>query len=154
MPPILERLKRTNLGALTAGGSLVVLGGIGLWVASSYEIGELHRFGPGFFPQVISVILIFFGLAIILENQPIERDFDPPPLKAIVFVVLSVLAFAFTVRRFGGVVAAISVVVLAALAQDRFRPVQTAFIALALCLLTVLVFIGQLRLSMPTFPWG
>jgi len=45
-------------------------------------------------------------------------------------------------------------VVLASLAQDRFRPLTTAVFAVVLSLVMVFIFIHELRLSMPTFPWG
>jgi hypothetical protein len=151
---LIARLSNTNAGALIGGLALIAIGLVCLWVASGYRVGELNRFGPGFFPIVISLITIFFGIAVVFENGPIDRDFQPTPLRSVVLVFLSVLAFALLIRNFGGVAATIGMVFFAALAQDRFRPMTTLVFAIVASVVMYVLFVRLLRMPINPFPWS
>src|SRR5258706_455060 len=44
----------------------IVLGALGWWIARDYPFGSALRMGPGYFPTVLSWMMIAFGIAILL----------------------------------------------------------------------------------------
>src|SRR4030095_2251365 len=51
-----------------AGLLFIFIGGVGLYVGMGYTFGSFDRMGPGFFPRILSGILIGFGVVILLRG--------------------------------------------------------------------------------------
>ena len=72
--------------------------------------------------------------------------------RAIVFVPGSLLVFAFAMDRLGVVIATMLLVAVGSLAGREFRPLEIAASAVALALLTVVIFVWGLGLPIPLWP--
>jgi hypothetical protein len=111
--------------------------------------------GSGYFPFLLSLILIVIGLAsitrcILGKRMPSERVH----LRAMTLVTAAILAFAMTVASVGAIIAIPVLTLLSASASRNFVfgwKSVTAAIALSLC--CIIVFIRALGLSIPVTGW-
>jgi hypothetical protein len=131
-------------------------GAAGFLMARDYPFGSGARMGPGYFPTIISFLLIVLG-AISIVRAFIA---DGPRIgsiawKAIILVIGSVLAFAFLLDTAGFIVAATALLLLSAAASERFRfEWQPALGLIGLVAFCSLVFVKGLGLAMPLVgPW-
>ncbi|PVE52259.1 tripartite tricarboxylate transporter TctB family protein [Rhizobium rhizogenes] len=129
----------------------LALGIAGFLIARSYSFGTAGRMGPGYFPTIISSLLVLFGFVTI--GRGLFRD--GPPIdginwKGVGLITLSVCAFGYLLERVGLVLALAMLVLLSAAASERFRfEVRAAVGLVALVIFCAIVFVEGLGLPMP-----
>ncbi|POF27939.1 tripartite tricarboxylate transporter TctB family protein [Roseibium marinum] len=143
------------------GGALLFVAGIALATHCylSYDLGSLRRMGTGLYPMLAGLSLAGLSLAILLPA--FLRGIRPgrvslPPVRASIFVLLAVAAFALLCESFGLFPAIAAMVVLASLAGPQ-RPSlgELLIVTVVLCALAWLIFgLGlSLGLKMLAWPW-
>lgn len=136
-------------GALTAAiGVAFLLGGLGLRFAGARGIG------PGYFPVVLSIILIILGAWVALGAVLTTRD-DAEGMESIEWrpflaVFGAIAAFGVTVYAAGLLPAVFVLVLVAALASGPISR-TSLLIAVGMTLFTWLVFIVALRLPVDPY---
>jgi hypothetical protein len=138
--------KDFGIGAIYLG-----LGLAGLVIARDYTFGTAGRMGPGYFPTIISGLLILFGLVTLSRGllRDGERVADVN-WKGAALITLSVCAFGFLLEGAGLVIALVALVLISAAASDRFRFELRAMLGLvALVIFCIAVFVYGLGLPMP-----
>jgi hypothetical protein len=144
---------RRALKDILAGGIFIVLGVAFAAGSLAYEIGSPLRMGPGYVPLVLGGILVGFGLLIIGkgfiagEGESIGRV----DWRAVFLITAALLFFGITVRGVGVAGALLGSSLLAALARSETSIRQALIIAVALTVLSVVVFIFALQLRLPLF---
>lgn len=137
------------------GGALLMGGGALLAVSSlNYSLGTARRMGPGYFPFGIGCLVLLMGIICFL---PAIRRAAPLPViewRPFIWISLSVLAFMFTVERFGLVPATTALTLFAVVADGKPRVVQTVLLAAVLSVLGVVIFSWGLGMPLPSFRWG
>lgn len=135
-----------------AGALFLAIGGCGLFVAMSYSFGSLQDMGPGFFPRVLGVILMGFGVVTAVRGLISGDRVDGPwgwwPL---LMLSLSLLAFGWLMEHLGLVPAMLVLVVTSALAGKEFRWREVAVLAVVLCLMALAIFVWGLGLPYEMF---
>ena len=130
----------------------MALGATGFFVALSYPFGSLQEMGPGFFPRVLGVILIGFGVATLLKGlrtgERVEGTWSWVPL---LLLSAALIAFGWLMERFGLLPALTVLVVLSALAGKEFCWRETVVLTAVLCLLAVAIFVWGLGLPYALF---
>lgn len=137
-----------------AGLVFIAIGVAGIYFGRELTYGSSARMGPGYFPTILSYVIIFIGLIIggrglATDGPSVERI----PLRPITFVILAILAFGFLVERIGLALTAIAVTFIASAAREKFNLKETATLGVVLALLCVGVFIYGLSQPMPAW-WG
>ncbi len=138
---------------LIGGGLLVVVGVAVALYAMRYSFGTLTRMGPGFFPTVLGGLLAGLGLLVLLPALRRNGEWPVVHWRPLFTILISVAAFALTVRPFGMVPATFVLVTVAALAQHEVRFLPTLILCAGLSLLGVLVFAQGLGVLIPAFNW-
>jgi hypothetical protein len=138
---------------LGAGLLFVAFGIVGLWFGRDYAMGTAARMGPGYFPTMLSWLLIGLGgliggRALVLEGPPIAAV----RWRAILAVVAGVALFALTIQRLGAAIAIALVVCVAALGTRESRWKEVIPLAIFVSAFCVLVFIVALKQPLPL--WG
>jgi hypothetical protein len=119
-------------------------------VARQYNLGNMHRMGPGLFPTLVGALLAGLGLVITLrafavDGPPVPRFQARPILVGMAAIVLFGVALQYL-----GLLAAIAALVLVGAAASReSRAVETIVLALALMLFSAAVFVWLLGLPIP-----
>ena len=131
----------------------------GLWLSRNYPIGTALRMGTGYVPRLLCWILLGLGAVIFLPGLVRERIQRGSAAgrgftawRPVIFVTLSLVAFALTLERLGLVIAILLLIGIGALAARDLKPVETLAAALVLILLSWAIFIVGLGLTIPVWP--
>lgn len=125
--------------------------------ARTLEFGTSLRMGPGYFPTILSVLLILLGtvLTLLALRRPSgEGAFGSIAWRGVLLVVSATAFFGLTMRGLG-LAPVVVVVVLLAASASRYARLRTALV-LAVCLAAFcsVLFIVGLGLPLPLFgPW-
>jgi hypothetical protein len=139
--------------SLGAGLLFLAIGGFASWTASGYAFGSARHMGPGYFPMVLSIVLMLIGVGAMLRSLSVE---GPPigriALRPALCITTGVLVFSAVVDRWGLVPAVIALTLIVGLGSTRVRLLELVAIAVVLAMLAVAIFIHGLQL--PFTPFG
>ena len=133
-----------------AGLSLVVVGAVAYVMALGYPMGTALRMGAGYFPQVLSALLVLFGIVLILRAlRSTDSVTGPVSWRALIIMPIALALFGFLVDRAGFVPALFALVFCSAAAGKEFKVLEVLALAIGLTALSVAVFIYGLGLPYP-----
>jgi hypothetical protein len=133
-----------------AGVMLIGIGAAAIFVARDYRFGNASRMGPGFFPVVLSVILIAFGGAIMAAGlRRGEKIQSRVSLRALVLLPASLVGFGILMEVAGFIPALVALVFLAAASGGEFAFREVSLMTVLLTLASVALFIWGLGLPYP-----
>ena len=134
------------------------------WGASTYNIGEGARMGPGYFPLVLGIVLAAIGAFTIFESMVVETE-DGEKIgsfawKPLVFIIGANVVFGILlggiprlgIPPFGLIVAIYALVFIASLAGDDFRWKEVLVLATVLAVGSYFAFVRLLSLQFPVWP--
>ena len=129
----------------------LIFGAIAFAISRDYPFGSAGRMGPGYFPTVLSCLLMGFGgLAVLRGVRQQGVAFGSFAWKQSVKVLSAIIAFAFLLPRAGLVIALLVLIFGSASASIHFRfGWRATLLALVLLVFCVLVFVKGLGLPMP-----
>jgi hypothetical protein len=138
---------------LGAGLLFIAFGVAGLWFGRDFSVGTAAQMGPGYFPVMLSWLLIAIGAFVVArslvgEGSPIASV----RWRSLLSVLAAVAVFALLIRRFGAALAILMVVFLAAAATRETRWREVVPLAVLISTFCVLVFIVALKQPLPL--WG
>jgi len=138
-----------------AGLMFVAFGGAGMWIGKNYPFGSAARMGPGYFPILISGLLVILGLVILLRGLAVEgRKLANFHFKPLLLVLSSIVLFGSALEKLGLMVSIFILVVLASLGGRQFRSREVFFLAGILAAGSFLVFSYGLGLQIPIWPFS
>jgi hypothetical protein len=138
-------------------GAAVVFMGIGLaglYFGSDLAFGSARLMGPGYFPMILSSLILGIGVivgfkALAIEGPPIEAMH----LRPILVVVAAILAFGYLIDRIGLALTAALLTVMAGFARRDVNLLETALLAVGLAVFSVALFVYGLSQPFPAW-WG
>ena len=140
---------------LIAGLFLMATGVFFGWQALGLELGTSLRMGPGYFPLVLSALLVVIGLVVLIkafgrEGEPLGQI----AWRGMMFILPAPVFFGLTVRGLGFVPALFVTMLIASQASVRMRPLPALALSVAVTILATLVFSYGLGLPFRRFgPW-
>jgi hypothetical protein len=137
-----------------AGLVFLAIGIAGLVFGRELAFGSSARMGPGYFPILLSMLIIVVGLVVgfkglTIEGPPIEKV----QLRPISFIVAAILIFGFLIESIGLALTAILLTIFAAYARPEVKLSETIMLGVGLALFTVVVFVYVLGQALPAW-WG
>lgn len=140
-----------------AAGILFIAFGLFFGIQSlGLDLGTAFRMGPGYFPLVLSGILIGFGMLILLNALKTEGGpgIGGIAWRGIVFILPAPIFFGLTVRGLGFVPAIFLTTLIAGLASFKMRLPWALALAVVVTIFSTLVFSYGLGLPFRRFgPW-
>ncbi len=133
-------------------GGLMVLVGLFFGVQSSqYTIGNLKHVGPGFFPLMLSGVLVLVGIGIALQSRPSEDDEgdESLDLRGAGAIIAGILAFIALVTGAGLIPAAFACVFISAFGDREMTLRLASLMALVVSVAGSILFIKLLQLPLP-----
>ncbi len=140
-----------------AGLMYIVTGAAGWWIARDYPFGSALRMGPGYFPSVLSVMMIAFGVAVMMmgvkNNEKIKGNLS---LRALIVLPLATVAFGYLMEEVGFIPAMLVLIPFAAVAGREFKWLEVLLLTIGLTVLCTAMFIYGLGLPYPLIKgmWG
>jgi hypothetical protein len=147
------RIKSTQ--DFCAGCVFVAFGGLTVALAQAYPLGTTARMGPGYFPTALGAVLVAIGVLVVVKSLASAGGGNVGRVHVglLARLLLSVAAFAFLLHPLGLLATTVIVVMLAAWAGHEFRVLESLANAVALSLLSYLLFVKGLDQAMPVWPW-
>jgi Tripartite tricarboxylate transporter TctB family len=134
-----------------AGAICSAIGAFALWVGQDYKFGTAGRMGPGYFPIVLSWMLV--GLGALSIARSFVRTGEPVTAilwKPMFLILLATGLFGFLLPRAGLVIALLTLCLVSAAASNQFRFDWKATAGLFLLITgCVLVFVKGIGVPMP-----
>lgn len=138
-------------------GVVFILFGLLFGVQSlGLEIGTAFRMGPGYFPLVLSGLLILLGLLIVAKSVRGQGGEGIGPLawRGALFILPAPIFFGLTVRGLGFVPAIFLTTLIASLASMKLRLPWALVLAASVTIFSTVVFSYALGLPFRRFgPW-
>lgn len=147
-----------------AGLMFTVVGGGFAYGASTYQVGDAARMGPGYFPLMLGVILALMGL-VVLAKSFVHGSPDGDKIGAIAwrplsFVLLANVVFgvllvglpSIGLPGMGLVVAIFGLTIIASLAGEDFRLKEVLILSAILSAGSYVAFVWALKLQFPVWP--
>jgi hypothetical protein len=139
---------------LGAGIVLLLIGIAGIYFGSDLSVGTASRMGPGYFPILLSWLIIAIGLIVGLRGVTVEGPpIEPVQLRPILFIIAAILVFGFLIEWVGLALTALALTVFAAYARREVKLGETVLLGAGLGIFTVVVFVYVLGQALPAW-WG
>jgi hypothetical protein len=157
-------MKVKNLKDFCAGLMFIVVGSSFAVGAKFYELGSASQMGPGYFPLLLSVLLIVLGIAISCQALTLKTNetgkIGSWAWRPLIFILGANLVFgvlltglpSLRLPAMGMVVGIYGLTITAGLASRQFKIKEALILATALAVGSVLVFITLLKLQIPVLP--
>jgi hypothetical protein len=137
-----------------AGALFIAAGAIFFWIGRDYGMGTSRRMGPGYFPTVLSVILMLIGAGVLLVSLRSKEQAAGIAWRGIASVVFGTVAFGVLIRGGGILIAVAALVLISAAGNPRSRWLPMVVFAAAMAALCWLIFVKSLGLPIPAVgPW-
>jgi uncharacterized membrane protein YqjE len=136
-----------------AGLMFIAFGVAAIAIGAGYPLGVAARMGPGYFPRILGILLIVFGIALALRSLRSTGAMitleSPRPL---LIVLGSVVLFGVTVEHLGLVISTVLLIVTSSAASTEFRWKEALASSLVLAALSVAGFVWGLGLQFSVWP--
>jgi hypothetical protein len=132
--------------------------------ATTYNVGNGARMGPGYFPLMLGILLAIIGAAVTFFSLTVETQ-DGEKIgrwawKQIVFIIGANLLFgvllaglpSFGIPAMGLIVAIYGLTIVASLAGNQFKLKEVLTLATILAVGSYVAFVWALNLQFPVWP--
>jgi hypothetical protein len=139
------------------GGTFLIVVGAGFAVAAlHYPFGRLARFGAGFFPFWLGVVLAGLGVALavssLLGDGSDDAGLPTVDPRSFTAVVGGVVLFGLVLTKLGLLLSVVVLVLVSSLGSREFRWASTLGAAVLLAVFCCAVFVYGLGLIVPVLP--
>lgn len=135
-----------------AGLFMLFIGAGGMYMAMDFPFGSALRMGPGYFPRVLSGILMLFGVFVLIRGlisgESVKGRWGFKPLA---LICASLIAFGFVMELWGFVPALFVMFLIAARANHTYNIVGVLGLFAFMAVFAWAVFIWLLGLPYPLF---
>ena len=112
---------------LGAGVVFILIGSAGILFGQDLAVGSAARMGPGYFPMLLSWLIIAIGLVLTVKSLATQGPPIPPiHLRPLTAIVAAILAFGLLIDRIGLALTAAVLVDRCRLCAARRRPQRNA----------------------------
>jgi hypothetical protein len=138
-------------------GSAIVfllMGLAGLYFGKDLNYGSAGHMGPGYFPVILSWMIIGIGVIVGLMSLSIEGPpIEPPQFRPLFFVLLSVVVFGYMMSYVGLAITGVVMTLIAAFARREVKLFESLLLGIGLSIGCVLIFAYGLGQPLPAW-WG
>jgi Tripartite tricarboxylate transporter TctB family len=137
-----------------AGFLFIAFAAWGFVASRELEVGTSMSMGPGYFPRLISGLLLALGIAIagvgfVTPAAPFVRSWSIRPL---LLVSVAALSFALLLQGMGIVIAISVTVIIGSFAGERLRPFDLLLLVVSLILASIALFVWGIGIPLRIWP--
>lgn len=146
-------MKHLNDKDVASGLMFIGVGAICLFLMDGFEFGTTARPGPGFFPIVLSALLILIGIAVSSWGLLRQRNLIAQiALRPLILITSAVCIFAFCIEPLGLVPSIILATFTATFARPNYGLHQRILLAVGLSAVSAILFV--VALNLPIALWS
>lgn len=142
-----------NLRFLVSAG-LALLGVAGIVIGLDYDLGSARRMGPGFFPVVLSALLMLLALVECAACLMKPEAAQPVDLRPMLAVLAAVAGFCIGMAFFGLIPAFFLTIWLATLSERGYGVLPAMVLAAVMCVVAWALFDQLLGMPIPLLRMG
>ena len=132
----------------------LAIGIAGIYFGQDLTFGTASRMGPGYFPTLLSIVIVLIGAIVGLKSLAIDGPpIEPTKVRPILFILLAILAFGYLIEQIGLAITATGLAIFAAYARRDVNLKETVVLAVGLSLFAIVVFAYALGQPLPIW-WG
>jgi hypothetical protein len=132
----------------------LVIGIAGIYFGRDLAFGSSSRMGPGYFPTILSCLIVLIGAIVGLRSLTIEGPpIEPVGLRPLLFILAAILAFGYLIEQIGLAITTIGLTIFAAYARHDVNLKETIVLAVVLAAFAIGVFAYALGQPLPIW-WG
>ena len=133
-----------------SGIHFVGIGALGIFLAQDYPMGTALRMGPGYFPIVLSGVIILMGIYCLIQGllHPTAMPHNWS-LRALIVLPIAMVLFGVLMEKAGFIPALIVLVFVSAAAGNEFKFLEVLLMAVGLTIGSWALFIWGLGLPYP-----
>lgn len=150
-------MARLNRIDLLAGLFIILIGVLSIIESLHFDMGSARRMGPGYFPFYVGVFMMLVGGGVIYEGRRPLQDAtafgQTPRLRSLLLILAAVVVFAAMIERFGLLPSMAVTVFITALADHRTSMKQRLALAVAVPIVSVLIFKIGLGMQVDIVRW-
>lgn len=137
------------------GALFVAAGGFFAIQSLGLDLGTTLRMGPGYFPLLLSGVLVLLGAIILVQAVRVEGEpIEPFAWRGMLFILPAPVFFGLTVRGLGFAPALFLTAFIACFASRRMNVIYAIILSLLLTIFSIAVFSYGLGLPFERFgPW-
>jgi len=141
---------------VAAGVAFMVVGAAALAIGADYRAGSLLHMGPGYFPRMMSGLLLLLGALVAIAGLRSPRGSEEPAppwsWRAIFTVLGGIVLFGAGLETIGLVGSITALTLVSAYAEKKRSMVEAFVLAVAMNVVAWLVFVQGLGLPLPLWP--
>jgi Tripartite tricarboxylate transporter TctB family len=134
------------------------------WGATTYNVGEGARMGPGYFPLMLGVLMAILGAVITFKALVVETEGGDKigkwAWKPLVFIILANLIFgillgglpSIKLPPMGMIIAIYALTIISSMAEPGWKIKNTLILATVLAAGSYVAFVLVLKLQFPVWP--
>ena len=142
----------TNNKRFLSGLMFIGIGAVAIFIARDYPMGSALRMGPGYFPIVLSGMLILFGIYCLIQGllhpEKLPGNWSP---RALLILPVATVVFGLLMEHAGFIPALIALIFSSAYAGSEFKFTEVVLMAIGLTVGSWALFIWGLGLPYPLF---
>lgn len=150
-------LKIRNGRDFVGGVTMICVGLLFIWFGRELQVGNSFQMGPGYFPTMLSLLLMLIGALIIVQSLMVETEESEPEAwnwKAYFLVILAPVGFGLLLSGLGLAPTMFLLIVGVATASRYANWRHSILLGLFLAVCSVLLFTKLLSLPVSAFgPW-
>lgn len=132
----------------------LLIGAAGVYFGRDLAFGSAAKMGPGFFPIILSCIVILIGVVVGLQALAFDGPrITPSNWRPIVVILSSIASVGWLIERIGLAITVVALTFVTAAARPGIDLKETLVLALSLSAFAVAVFVYALEQPMPVW-WG
>ena len=133
----------------------VAVGSGAFLIALNYPMGKASMMGPGYFPRMLSGLLILLGLPTALHGLKVDGPkVGAWPWKPMIVVLGVVALFGVLIPKIGLALTSFLLVVVSGLLAEDVKVKSLLIFAAGITAFAVIVFVYLLNLELPVWPWS
>jgi hypothetical protein len=132
----------------------LTIGIAGIYFGRELTFGTAAKMGPGYFPTVLSGVIVLIGAIVGLKSLTIEGPpIESVRLRPVIFILVAVVAFGFLIEQIGLAITTTGLAIFAAYARNDVNLKEAIILALVLAAFAIGVFAYALGQPLPIW-WG
>jgi len=147
-------MRISNKRDFLAGLMLVCFGLATLLIASNYRMGTAFRMGPGYFPIVLSILLIVLGIITVGISLKSSEELASPSLawRPLLLVSAAIVLFGLFINDAGLAVMTLALVIVSRFSRSGYPWLETVVLGAAVSAACAVVFYYILNVQIPLLP--
>jgi hypothetical protein len=139
---------------LGAGIVFILIGIAGFAFGRDLAIGSAARMGPGYFPMVLSGLIVAIGLVVAFRGLTVQGPaLEKFHIRPLAFVLSAIVASGYLMGWFGLAITTLIVTLVASFARPNPNLRETLLLGVGMGIFGVLVFVYALGQPLPAW-WG